>query len=357
MSKILENTTVIDLFCGIGGLSHGFVKGDFKVAAGIDIDETCKYSFEANNKSTFISKSVYDISKREINELFGNAKCKILVGCAPCQPFSRLNLKKVTEKQLEPLGKFAQLIAAIQPDIVSMENVSGLADTNKYPVFAKFIKTLVDNGYKYKYEVVDVSEFGVPQKRKRLVLLASRLGEIEIIPPTHIPQEYKTVRDVIGKLHSIRHGKTYSKDPLHRAGALSPINLERIRSSIPGGTWRDWVRKLRAPCHRRKSGQTYSTVYSRMRWDKPSPTITTQFYRFGTGRFGHPKQDRAISLREGALLQTFPKSYDFIDPNGPKSLVKIGAHIGNAVPVKLGTIIGKSILKHLKGYYGEPIGT
>jgi DNA (cytosine-5)-methyltransferase 1 len=227
-----------------------------------------------------------------------------------------------------------------------MENVVQLS---KHKVFNDFIFNLKKQGYNVFCKSVYCPDYGIPQKRRRLVLLASRLGEIEIIPPTHTPQRYKTVRDAIGKLRPIRNGKTHSKDSLHRAAKLSPINLERIRSSIPGGTWRDWVRKLRAPCHRRKSGKTYSTVYSRMQWDKPSPTITTQFYRFGTGRFGHPKQNRALSLREGALLQTFPKRYDFINPDSYNSLVKIGAHIGNAVPVKLGFIIGKSILKHLGG--------
>src|SRR3989339_534276 len=345
----------IDLFCGGGGLTHGLIKAGIPVKSGFDIDDECKYAYERNNKARFINKDIKNISADEVEKLYPKKAVKILVGCAPCQPFSTHTQKYKNRKndgKWKLLYRFSRLINKIRPEIVSMENVVQLS---KHKVFEDFVACLEKQGYKVSWKSVYCPDYGIPQNRRRLVLLASRLGEIEIIPPTHIPQEYKTVRDVIGKLHSIRHGKTYSKDPLHRAGALSPINLERIRSSIPGGTWRDWVRKLRAPCHRRKSGQTYSTVYSRMRWDKPSPTITTQFYRFGTGRFGHPKQDRAISLREGALLQTFPKSYDFIDPNCPKSLVKIGAHIGNAVPVKFGTIIGKSILKHLKGYYGEPI--
>ncbi len=187
MSSNRKKIKVIDLFCGIGGLTHGLIKEGLDVVAGIDNDSSCKFGYEYNNKTKFIDKDILKVTADQVNELFGSKKdsIRVLAGCAPCQPFSKLNLKEVTQKQLEPLGKFAQLIAQTQPDVVSMENVSGLADTNKYPVFANFLKTLEDNGYKYKYEVVDVSEFGVPQRRRRLVLLASKLGEISLIKRTH----------------------------------------------------------------------------------------------------------------------------------------------------------------------------
>lgn len=138
-----------------------------------------------------------------------------------------------------------------------------------------------------------------------------------------------------------------SIDSLHRCPKLSKINLERIRQSRPGGTWHDWDKKLLPNCYKKASGKTYSSVYGRMRWDMPSPTITTQFYAYGTGRYGHPEQNRAISLREGAILQTFPKNYKFVKHKETITYKILGRHIGNAVPPKLGEIIGKSIKKHL----------
>ena len=148
-------------------------------------------------------------------------------------------------------------------------------------------------------------------------------------------------------LPEIPAGGVCETDPLHRSAALSAINLERIQASIPGGTWRDWPENLRCACHLKNSGQTYSSVYGRMTWDQIGPTITTQFYSYGTGRYGHPEQDRALSLREGALLQTFPEDYDFIDPAHPFVFRDVARHIGNAVPVRLGEIIGQTIINHL----------
>ena len=139
---------------------------------------------------------------------------------------------------------------------------------------------------------------------------------------------------------------------MHRSSKLSKTNRERIGQSIPGGTWRDWDEKLKVSCHNKKSGLTYPSVYGRMKWDEPSPTITTQFYGYGNGRFGHPEQNRAISLREGAILQSFPNDYIFIDERHPAKKRELGIHIGNAVPVELGRAIGISIQRHLQEYGG-----
>jgi DNA (cytosine-5)-methyltransferase 1 len=154
----------------------------------------------------------------------------------------------------------------------------------------------------------------------------------------------------IGHLPELEAGKVSSVDVLHYSSSLSPLNLRRIRASRPGGTWRDWDRELVAACHRKKKGKTYPSVYGRMAWDSPSPTITTQFFGFGNGRFGHPEQNRAISLREGAVLQTFPCDYQFVEPGGVYRFKTIGRLIGNAVPVRLGEVIGKSIEMHLGKY-------
>ena len=194
-------------------------------------------------------------------------------------------------------------------------------------------------------------------RRRRLVLIASLFGEISLLPITHhhspdkIPP--KTVRETIEELEEITHGQVSEKDLLHRSSKFGEINQKRIKQSIPGGTWLDWDSDLVAECHKKPSGQTYKSVYARMEWDKPAPTITTQFYNFGTGRFGHPEQDRALSLREGALLQTFPKGYKFIDSELPVSFTRLGTHIGNAVPVRLATVIGQSIQKHLENISHE----
>jgi DNA (cytosine-5)-methyltransferase 1 len=232
-----------------------------------------------------------------------------------------------------------------------MENVPEL---QRYEVFHDFLSVLTDQGFHFtndsKKWVVYSPDYGVPQYRRRLVIVASRLGPIELIPPTHRPREYRSVEDVLRKLPPLRAGEASVGDPLHRTSALSNRNLRRIRASRPGGTWRDWPRRLRADCHKEESGRTYRGVYGRMEWDKPSPTITTQFFGFGNGRFGHPEQDRALSLREGAILQSFPKRYQFAEPEADFSFKRIGRMIGNAVPVRLGAVIGKTIQRHLDEY-------
>jgi DNA (cytosine-5)-methyltransferase 1 len=134
---------------------------------------------------------------------------------------------------------------------------------------------------------------------------------------------------------------------MHSAASLSATNIKRIKSSKPGGTWRDWEDNLKLKCHQKKSGNTYLSIYGRMTWDAPSPTITTQFYGYGNGRFGHPEQDRALSLREGAILQSFPPDYELVDPKKKFKRREIGTHIGNAVPVELGRAIGTSMVKHI----------
>jgi len=341
-----NNHKVIDLFCGIGGLTHGFVKTGFNVVAGVDNDSTCKYGYEVNNKAQFIDGDILDVTSQKLNDVYGETKgMKILVGCAPCQPFSKLNTRGITEQQLQPLEKFAQLISEIKPDIVSMENVKGLL---KNPIFESFLESLDRNGYCYSYNVVDFSDYGVPQKRLRLVLLASKHGEISLIPPTH-KNKKRTVRDTIGKLEPIRDGKTSFKDPLHKARLLSPLNKKRIKATPKdGGNSRSWSDDLVLNCHKKDTGSTYrGTVYGRMRWDEPSPTMTTQCTGIGNGRYGHPEQDRAISLREAALFQTFPKNYKFVHPSEEIVTSRLARFIGNAVPVRAGEVIAKSIEKHI----------
>lgn len=343
------NIVAVDLFCGIGGLTHGLTLAGIPVVAGFDIDESCRFSYEENNNAEFICKDIAQVNKFDLESYYHENAVRILVGCAPCQPFSRYSGRYRkngnTDEKWALLYSFESLIKDCKPEIVSMENVPGLMQEQ---VFNDFRNSLLSLGYSIDVNVIDCASYGVPQSRKRLVLLASRLGNISLIPPTYDKKSYLTVRDSIGNLPPIQDGETYVTDLLHSASKLSTINKKRIMQSKQGGTWRDWDENLKLICHKKESGLSYASVYGRMEWDKPSPTITTQFFGYGNGRFGHPEQDRAISLREGAILQSFPPDYIFYDPSNTTSRREIAAHIGNAVPVMLGQAIGISIKKHLE---------
>lgn len=344
-------TTAIDIFCGAGGLTRGLQDVGVNVVAGYDSDASCRFPYEHNNRrATFHLKSVTELTARDLTRHYPKDSIRVLVGCAPCQTFSKYTqgLKNRHDPKWTLLKDFARLIRELKPHIVSMENVPEL---QRYKVFRDFLSVLKDEGFHFTQDpkkwVVFCQEYGVPQHRRRLVIVASRLGPIELIPPTHRGAKQRKVNDVLRSLPPLRAGEASATDPLHRASTLSPRNLERIRASKPGGTWRDWPRKLRADCHKEESGSHYSSVYGRMEWDKPSPTITTQFYGFGNGRFGHPDQDRGLSLREGAILQSFSKGYQFVEAGTDLHFKKIGRLIGNAVPVRLGAAIGKTILNHV----------
>ncbi len=343
----------IDLFCGIGGLTYGVQKAGIDVVAGIDADSTCKYSYEANNNSIFINKSIEDLGVQELEKLYPENSYKVLMGCAPCQPFSSYSRRYIKDGHKDNKWKllyyFIDLVERIMPDIVSMENVPQLSKTI---VFEDFLKRLKEMHYEISWKIVKCTDYGVPQCRNRLVLLASKLGDIQLIKPLYNEKTYLTVADAIKKLPPLKDGEISKDDPLHRTSKLSERNKERIKQSVPGGTWQDWSDDLKLQCHKKNTGKGYRAVYGRMEWNKPSPTITTQFYGYGNGRFGHPEQDRALSLREGAILQSFPSNYKFIDKQNPQTNRQLGIHIGNAVPVELGVAIGRSIVEHLKSMEG-----
>jgi DNA (cytosine-5)-methyltransferase 1 len=339
----------VDLFCGIGGLTKGLQLAGIKVVAGIDNDEKCKYGYETSTGATFIGKSIENISAKDIEKLYSKGAIRVLAGCAPCQSYSGLNRGGRTEDDNVPIKRFAYLIRTIKPEIVTMENVRGLRDTKHYPVFDYFLGVLKRNGYDFTYDVVNAADYGVPQERKRLVLVASRIGKgIKLIDTTH-KGKHVTVRDVIGRLRPIKDGEIALNDPLHHARKLSDINKKRIKATPKnGGNARSWNEELILDCYKKDSGQTYmGSVYGRMRWDKPAPTMTTQCTGLGNGRFGHPEQHRAISLREAAKFQTFPRDYVFFNPKEDMIAGDVARFIGNAVPVRLGEVIGKSILEHI----------
>lgn len=343
--------TATDLFCGAGGLTRGLVDAGIPVAAGYDLDAACRFPYEHNNSGAkFHQTSVAALTGERLRAHYPTGHTRVLVGCAPCQTFSKYTqgLDNNADPKWKLLDEFARLVRELKPDIVSMENVPEL---QRHAVFDRFLATLADEGFHFtedrKKQVVSCPDYGIPQHRRRLVIVASRLGPIELIRPTHLLERHRKVRDVLCGLAPLSAGDVSTNDPLHRTSELSPLNLCRIRLSQPGGTWRDWPSHLVAKCHQKETGKTYPGVYGRMEWDKPSPTITTQFFGFGNGRFGHPEQNRAISLREGAILQSFPKDYQFVKPGGDYCFATIGRLIGNAVPVRLGEVIGDTIHQHL----------
>lgn len=341
----MRRISCVDLFCGAGGLTHGFVLEGLPVAAGIDLDPACRFPYETNNNARFEERDIAKVTPAELKALFGDAKLTVLAGCAPCQPFSSYAQRYELNGEDGKWGllyEFARLAKGTRPDIVTMENVPSVA---KHIVFRDFVDTLARLGYEVWHDVVDSSLYGVPQVRRRMVLLASRHGSIEMIEPTH--DKPRTVRQSIGRLRPLLAGEAAPRDRLHAASTLSDRNLQRIRASKPGGTWRDWPQHLVNACHKADTGRTYPGVYGRMEWDKPAPTMTTQCYGFGNGRFGHPEQDRGISLREAAILQSFPRNYAFVPDGGEVNFTALGRLIGNAVPVDLGRAIAKSIRTHV----------
>lgn len=335
------NITCIDLYCGIGGLTAGLEASGINVVAGLDIDKSCQWTYEANTKSKFITADISKLTPKELDLYFPENSIKLLAGCAPCQPFSSYGrTRKEEDSRWKLLESFTKAVEVIKPDYVTMENVPGLSS---HDIFKDFIRALEENSYSVKWDILKCEDYGVPQKRRRLVLIASKNGEVSLPEPD--PELYKTVRDTIGSLPFLKAGQANKKDPIHTAASLSEKNMRRIKHSRPGGTWKDWPESLVADCHKNESGKTYRAVYGRMSWDEPSPTMTTQCYGFGNGRFGHPSQDRAISLREAALLQSFPLNWEFVEKDQKVKFTSIGRAIGNAVPPNLGKAIGKKLIE------------
>ena len=301
----------IDLFCGAGGLTRGLIDAGLTVKAGFDIDDACRFAYEENNAgASFYARDVTTITGSDLDALWTPGTIRLLAGCAPCQPFSpaanavRLSDPGIQADSYDLLDHFGRLVFSCRPELVTMENVPRVL---KHAPFDRFVKRLRDCKYHVWFNSVDCQKVGVPQRRRRLVLLASRLGEVGALTT---PQSLRppTVAEVIGRLPKLAAGERDANDLIHFARALAPINLSRIKASRPGGTWRDWPVSLRSACHTREAGQSYANVYARMDGTKTSPTITTQFYNFGTGRFGHPTQDRGLTPREAALLQSFPRT-------------------------------------------------
>jgi DNA (cytosine-5)-methyltransferase 1 len=337
----------VDLFCGAGGLSYGLSKEGISVRAGFDLDPACEWPFQKNIRASFYRDDVARLSGNQLRRHFSKTAIKLLAGCAPCQKFSNYTQKQAwsNRQRWRLLDSFTRIAIELGPEIITMENVPGLA---RHRRFQQFLSALTSAGYSTWHDVVECADYGMPQRRKRVVVLASKLGPLRLLTPEEFGGRSTTVKQAIGNLPKVRAGRAHKSDPLHRAAALSKKNMMRILASRPSGTWRDWPKQLILPCHRKASGSGYPSIYGRMAWNEQAPTITTNAYNYGSGRFGHPTQNRAITLREASLLQTFPRSYAFVRPTQSVNVRVLGTLIGNAVPVTLARVIGRSIVLGLE---------
>lgn len=344
----------VDFFCGGGGMSLGMRHAGIQVVAGIDNDPACRETYEANHSgSRFIEA---DITRCDVERL--GRKCGIrrnddrlvFIGCSPCQYWSIITGQKGSERKKTAHGSrnllcdFRRFVEHYRPGFVVVENVRGIKIHRQASGLDDLLNFFVCTGYKFRYDVLSTNRFGVPQTRRRFILVASRvLGEISLPKPG---KNTPTVRDRIGnkkRFPAIKAGECDSLDCLHKSQALSDTNLQRLKLTPEGGLREHWHRRndLQIDAYRGKPAEFFRENYGRMAWNKPAPTITTRFYSIGCGRFGHPEENRAISLREGAALQTFPKNYHFATTD----FATTGRLIGNAVPPAFARRIGASLVK------------
>lgn len=342
----------IDFFCGGGGMTRGLIDAGINVLAGIDSNPNCRETYERNNKNLYLECDICQLTPQELLDRFPqltNTDDVLLVGCAPCQPFSILRREEFDEEgnaipheSVNLLVEFGRFVQALHPAHILVENVPGLRGKGQ-DVLDNFKRMLNTEGYLYDEKIIYAKDYGVPQNRRRYVLIASRIFQPRIPDPQYgkdlLP--YKTVRETIKKYPVIKAGEEDNRYANHKAANLKPILQKRI-SATPhdGGSRTDWPEELVLNCHKEFKGHT--DVYGRMKWDEPSPTLTVKCFSLSNGRFGHPEQDRAISLREAAALQTFPDDYIFYG-----SMQEIGKQIGNAVPVLLAKVLGEFILNSI----------
>ena len=343
---------VFDFFSGSGGSCIGFHRAGLEVIYALDNNKDARSTFTSyppfRNVITEPDpiEEVKPVRIRHLIKQFAGYPV-LFSGCAPCQPFSKQNrYNRVDDKRRPLLLQFLKFIIEYLPDYVFVENVAGIqsVDNGQGPL-GKFVSAL-EGQYSLDAGLVLSQDYGVPQKRRRYVLIASRLGKIKLPAPTHGPRStsrrrYRFVRDAISDLPTLSAGEQNLKDPMHWAANLSVINLERIRCCQEGEGREKWPPRLRLACHANHKG--HSDVYGRLTWESPASALTTRCISLSNGRFGHPEQDRAISIREAALLQTFPRWYIF---HGSKA--SIARQIGNAVPPRLAEVFGRHFVRHYK---------
>lgn len=344
---------VVDFFCGCGGASEGLRQAGYDISLGIDFDKNAAATYQANfPQANFIQRDIQEIHTSDVIEQLGIKKNTplLLAACAPCQPFSAQNkFKSTADTRRSLLDETHRFIEALQPEYIMIENVPGMQriDGNKNGPYNRFMDFISKQGYEHIAFIAKSEEYGVPQTRERLVLIASRLAPIKQPAKTHGAglKKFKTVRDFIEGYPALDAGSICKSDPVHVTASLNELNIKRINNTPEGGDRRNWPEHLINACHKNYSGHT--DTYGRMSWDKLAPTLTTRCNSYSNGRFGHPdtKQNRAISIREAACLQTFPKEYQFIGAMG-----QMARQVGNAVPCELARQFGLSILDHYRTF-------
>lgn len=334
----------IDFFCGGGGITKGLIQAGVNVVFGLDSNPECQQTYEDNNHIPYLNRDVQEVTAEALVEEFPILQDNdelLMVGCAPCQPFSVLNPNNPNEhRSVNLLNEFGRIVQGICPAHILIENVPGLRGRGG-EVLQEFLNMLNSEGYEYDYGIINAKNYGVPQNRRRFILIASRRFQPHIPPATHggglLP--YVTVFDTIHRYPALEAGEADENIPNHRAAGLSEINMQRLQATpANGGSRTDWPPELWLNCHENFTGHT--DVYGRMVWENVAPTLTVKCFSISNGRFAHPEQNRAISLREAAALQTFPDDYIFYG-----NLQEIGKQIGNAVPVLLAETIGRYILE------------
>ncbi len=334
----------VDFFCGAGGLTRGLLNSGVSVVLGLDSDDRCRQTYVRNNPSvSFLTVDVRDVRYQQILQYSKNVESDDLLfaGCAPCQPFSQQRKRSDKGPVGTLLGSFSEFVREFLPGQVFIENVPGIRRVPGYSTYRRFIRTLEDCGYEYEEGIVDAKSYGVPQNRRRYILIAMR-GITPSLPPKICGPgllPFRTVRETICQYPRIRAGQQHPSIANHVSADISAINMERLRCTPKnGGDRRSWPAHLVLECHS-SDYHGHSDVYGRMWWDKPAPALTGRCHSISNGRYGHPSQDRAISLREAASLQTFDDEYVFYGSNK-----HIAIQIGNAVPVKLAEHVGRHIL-------------
>tara|TARA_R110001599_G_scaffold24835_3_gene89344 strand:- start:140441 stop:141523 length:1083 start_codon:yes stop_codon:yes gene_type:complete len=353
----------IDFFCGIGGVTAGFIDAGIDVVAGIDKDPDCKVTYEYNHKRLNSDKSVpyllQDISDSEFclsRDEFDikNDDILVVIGCAPCQPFTRItDVSEKRKKERSLLSIFAEKVRNLNPDYIFVENVTGLRSNmnGNNEVLNSFISDLNEQGYVLNINVVNAAHYGVPQNRKRLIIFGKKGEKIEFPEETHGRKKQRKkplvkLRDVIEDLPPVEAGLKHDNIPNHISAKLKDISLERLSyQENPGEGMETWPEHLQLPS-RRKAYSGHNDVYARLNWDKPSSTLTTKFFSISNGRFAHPVQNRALTIREGLRIQTFDsEKREFVLIDERVSIMS--RQIGNAVPVKMAEAFANKIIEDI----------